>query len=222
MLGQRNKYYGSNGYLNEVGTWVVGFLFLFVVFLAVCLVPGPVKGEPAEGSSTMESAGADDAALTEGLIKAQRWFLAKVRGDDPRHKRVEILAPLVAVESTYYSVDPFILMTTLIDESSLRLKQTGRSNNEKGLGQQHGQALVDSIAAVKKRGIDPYSIHGQIARTAWVLRRGELRCGNELGMVTRYLSGKCKSKSVKTQRKAKRRLMKVAKLKSVSSVREID
>jgi len=107
-------------------------------------------------------------------------------------------------------------MITLIEESSLRLNQVGRSDGELGLGQQHGQALRDSVQAVKARGIDPNSIHGQIARTAWVLHQGNLKCKDELGMVSRYLSGKCKSKSVRTQRKATKRLTRAAKLKIVS------
>jgi len=207
---RNNKYYDDKGYLNELGTYVVGMLFLLAIFMAAYLIPGPARGNPLEAAPAVEK---DEG--TRELVRAQKWYLAKVRSNDPRHARIEVLAPLVATEATHYSVDRYILMITLIEESSLRLNQVGRSDGETGLGQQHGQALRDSIAAVKARGIDPYSIHGQIARTAWVLHQGNLKCGNELGMISRYLSGRCKP-SVKAQRAAKRRLRRASKLASVS------
>jgi len=212
---RHNKYDGRTEYLNELGTYAVGMLFLLVIFMAAYLVPGPAHSEPLEGAeSAVDALGY--SVETQELIRAQEWYLAKVWPGDARHDRVEVLAPLVAFEAAHYSLDQFILMITLIEESSLRLNQVGRSDGELGLGQQHGQALRDSVQAVKARGIDPNSIHGQIARTAWVLHQGNLKCKDELGMVSRYLSGKCKSKSVRTQRKATKRLTRAAKLKIVS------
>jgi len=212
---KHNKYDGRTEYLNELGTYAVGMLFLLVIFMAAYLVPGPAHSEPLEGAeSAVDALGY--SVETQELIRAQEWYLAKVWPGDARHDRVEVLAPLVASEAAHYSLDRFILMITLIEESSLRLNQVGRSDGELGLGQQHGQALRDSVQAVKARGIDPNSIHGQIARTAWVLHQGNLKCKDELGMVSRYLSGKCKSKSVRTQRKATKRLTRAAKLKIVS------
>jgi len=212
---RHNKYDGRTEYLNELGTYAVGMLFLLVIFMAAYLVPGPAHSEPLEGAeSAVDALGY--SVETQELIRAQEWYLAKVWPGDARHDRVEVLAPLVAFEAAHYSLDQFILMITLIEESSLRLNQVGRSDGELGLGQQHGQALRDSVRAVKARGIDPNSIHGQIARTAWVLHQGNLKCKDELGMVSRYLSGKCKSKSVRTQRKATKRLTRAAKLKIVS------
>jgi len=212
---RHNKYDGRTEYLNELGTYAVGMLFLLVIFMAAYLVPGPAHSEPLEGAeSAVDALGY--SVETQELIRAQEWYLAKVWPGDARHDRVEVLAPLVAFEAAHYSLDQFILMITLIEESSLRLNQVGKSDGELGLGQQHGQALRDSVQAVKARGIDPNSIHGQIARTAWVLHQGNLKCKDELGMVSRYLSGKCKSKSVRTQRKATKRLTRAAKLKIVS------
>ena len=212
---KHNKYDGRTEYLNELGTYAVGMLFLLVIFMAAYLVPGPAHSEPLEGAeSAVDALGY--SVETQELIRAQEWYLAKVWPGDARHDRVEVLAPLVAFEAAHYSLDQFILMITLIEESSLRLNQVGKSDGELGLGQQHGQALRDSVQAVKARGIDPNSIHGQIARTAWVLHQGNLKCKDELGMVSRYLSGKCKSKSVRTQRKATKRLTRAAKLKIVS------
>ena len=212
---RNNKYYDDKGYLNELGTWVVGMLFLLAIFLAAYGIPSPARSNPLE-SAEMSVEGAQPDEIVIELVKAQRWYLAKVRAADPRHARVEVLAPLVASEAAHYSLKHHILLITLIDESSLKLNQVGKSDGEKGLGQQHGQALNDSIAAVRARGIDPYSIHGQIARTAWVLHKGDLKCKDELGMVSRYLSGKCKSKSIKTQRKARGRLARAGKLAAVS------
>jgi len=212
---RHNKYDGRTEYLNELGTYAVGMLFLLVIFMAAYLVPGPAHSEPLEGAeSAVDALGY--SVETQELIRAQEWYLAKVWPGDARHDRVEVLAPLVVSEAAHYSLDRFILMITLIEESSLRLNQVGKSDGELGLGQQHGQALRDSVQAVKARGIDPNSIHGQIARTAWVLHQGNLKCKDELGMVSRYLSGKCKSKSVRTQRKATKRLTRAAKLKIVS------
>jgi len=212
---KHNKYDGRTEYLNELGTYAVGMLFLLVIFMAAYLVPGPAHSEPLEGAeSAVDALGY--SVETQELIRAQEWYLAKVWPGDARHDRVEVLAPLVVSEAAHYSLDRFILMITLIEESSLRLNQVGKSDGELGLGQQHGQALRDSVQAVKARGIDPNSIHGQIARTAWVLHQGNLKCKDELGMVSRYLSGKCKSKSVRTQRKATKRLTRAAKLKIVS------
>jgi len=216
---KHNKYDGRTEYLNELGTYAVGMLFLLVIFMAAYLVPGPAHSEPLEGAeSAVDALGY--SVETQELIRAQEWYLAKVWPGDARHDRVEVLAPLVAFEAAHYSLDQFILMITLIEESSLRLNQVGRSDGELGLGQQHGQALRDSVRAVKARGIDPTSIHGQIARTAWVLHQGNLKCKDELGMVSRYLSGKCKSKSVRTQRKATKRLTRALTLATVSRVNQ--
>jgi len=216
---RHNKYDGRTEYLNELGTYAVGMLFLLVIFMAAYLVPGPAHSEPLEGAeSAVDALGY--SVETQELIRAQEWYLAKVWPGDARHDRVEVLAPLVVSEAAHYSLDRFILMITLIEESSLRLNQVGKSDGELGLGQQHGQALRDSVQAVKARGIDPNSIHGQIARTAWVLHQGNLKCKDELGMVSRYLSGKCKSKSVRTQRKATKRLTRALKLATVSRVNQ--
>jgi len=216
---RHNKYDGRTEYLNELGTYAVGMLFLLVIFMAAYLVPGPAHSEPLEGAeSAVDALGY--SVETQELIRAQEWYLAKVWPGDARHDRVEVLAPLVVSEAAHYSLDRFILMITLIEESSLRLNQVGKSDGELGLGQQHGQALRDSVQAVKARGIDPNSIHGQIARTAWVLHQGNLKCKDELGMVSRYLSGKCKSKSVRTQRKATKRLTRALTLATVSRVNQ--
>lgn len=217
MFGNFNRrnYYGRNGFLNELGTYVVGMLFLLVIFMAAYLIPGPVRGEPLEGADMQDIAGTDDMHIVAQLVRAQQWWLSAVNARDARHGRVNDVACFVAGESRYYALDPHILMQTLIDESSLKLKQVGRSNGELGLGQQHGQALLDSTKAMKLRGIDPDSIHGQIGRTAWCLKDCERKCKSELAMVSRYRTGRCKP-SIKAQRESQGRLRRASKLAQVS------
>jgi len=49
---RHNKYDGRTEYLNELGTYAVGMLFLLVIFMAAYLVPGPAHSEPLEGAES--------------------------------------------------------------------------------------------------------------------------------------------------------------------------
>jgi len=42
---KHNKYDGRTEYLNELGTYAVGMLFLLVIFMAAYLVPGPAHSD---------------------------------------------------------------------------------------------------------------------------------------------------------------------------------
>ena len=94
------------------------------------------------------------------------------------------LVEMIVSISKKYNVDPILMIATLYRESSFKMNVTGRIG-EKGMGQVHG---------IAKRGCDMKTARGQIDCAARWMHRMNLKCGSVKGMVSAYLSGRCKPK----------------------------
>lgn len=151
----------------------------------------------------------------ERVGTAIKFLMQNVNPRDARVKRAEETGKLIFEESDYYGLDPFLVLSTVFCESSLKSGiQADSKYQEWGMAQVHGTARNLCFAEMRSRGIDPTSEHGQIGCSAFNLSYWENDCGfiaRDLeqcqnykqhcgGAVSAYISGSCqrakKSKAV--------------------------
>jgi len=105
-----------------------------------------------------------------------KGWLGKIR--DSRWKKALQTATYIIEESLHYDYDPYLTLSIMIRESSLRSRvQSTSSLREWGYAQAHGEALALCRRELKQRGIDYKSERGQVACVLVTLNKGVETCG---------------------------------------------
>jgi len=193
------KNVGPHRPLNNLG--VALYLMLLSVLALVFLWVNEAMSEPAVEESL-------PAEVTPTRVAtAIKFLMRNVNPKDPRVKKAEITGALIHDEAKHYGLDPFLVLSRVYAESSLKPgdQSVGKARQEWGLAQVHGTAKRLCYQEMRSRGIDPESDHGQIGCSAFNLAYWEDQCGwlakdvktcsshktNCGGAVSAYLTGSC-------------------------------
>ena len=197
------------------------FLLLCSFVLILCL-PFELTAGNNEPVDTVEDSSLSSSSTTavlptvEDLEQSIKSWLGKMRGE--RWKKAFKTATYIVEESLHYDFDPYLTLSLMIHESSLRSKVESTSSlKEWGYAQAHGQALARCKKQLKVRSIDYASERGQVACVLITLNEGMNACGvlvedtnkclkkrkhkNQQrvgcnGAISRYVSGRCERANV--------------------------